>query len=395
MPASYTHPVVAQVLSALEKARPFLHILIGPRQVGKSTAANDIVKRWRAPAHFAAADGPLPPGPEWVTAQWEVARSLSRTSDTGALLVLDEIQKVRGWSETIKALWDEEKRTGGTVNVILLGSSSLLMQQGLTESLAGRFLLYRCPHWGYPEMRDAFGFTLDQWLYFGGYPGAAALADDEEQWRRYVADGLVETALARDVLQMHTIAKPALLRHLFGLAAAYPAQIFSYNKMLGQLQEAGNTTTLAHYLRLLETAFLATGLDLRRSSPMKRGSSPKLILWNNALISAVRNRTYAEVVEQDPTFRGRLVENAVGAHLLNHLGAGAVGYWRDGNDEVDFTVTTPRGMWGIEVKSGKPVSPRGMEKFLKQFPLAKPLIVGSGGLSLEDFFTTMPGELFA
>ena len=394
MPAPYLHPAVARVLAALKQGHPFLHILIGPRQVGKSTAANDVIKRWKAPAHFAAADTAIPPGPEWVKAQWEIARGLARKGSAGSLLVLDEIQKVHGWSETVKGLWDEERRTDGNVRVILLGSSSLLMQQGLTESLAGRFLLYRCPHWGYPEMREAFGFTLDQWLYFGGYPGAAVLANDETLWRQYVADALVETALARDVLQMHTVAKPALLRHLFGLAAGYPAQIFSYNKMLGQLQDAGNTTTLAHYLRLLQTAFLVSGLDLRRSTPMKRGSSPKLILWNNALISAVRGRTYAEVMEQDPTFRGRVVENAVGAHLLNHLGADAVGYWRDGNDEIDFTVTTARGMWGLEVKSGKPVNPRGMEKFLKQFPQAKPLVVGSGGMALEDFFATPPGELF-
>ena len=194
--------------------------------------------------------------------QWRLVRAQAASTKKRVLLVLDEIQKVPGWSEVVKRLWDEEIRTGGKVRVLLLGSSALLVQRGLTESLAGRFFLHRCTHWSWSECRAAFGWTLDRWIYFGGYPGAAAMADDETTWKRYVADSLIETVLARDVLQMQTVTKPALLRHLFALAAQYPAQIFSYNKMLGQLHDAGNTVTLAAYLRLLETAFLASGLEL-------------------------------------------------------------------------------------------------------------------------------------
>ena len=393
MPEAFLHPVVAEVLRALKRDLPFLHILVGPRQVGKSTAAWEIAQRRNVPFHFAAADTPLPPGPEWIRSQWEIARSLA-TMSKGALLILDEIQKVRGWSETVKFLWDEERRLGGRVRVILLGSSALLMQQGLTESLAGRFLLYRCPHWGFPEMRKAFGFTLDHWLYFGGYPGASALSGDEVLWRRYVADSLVETAVARDVLQMNTVAKPALLRHLFGLAAGYPAQIFSYNKMLGQLQDAGNTVTLSHYLHLLETAFLVSGLEMHRSVKARRGSSPKLVLWNNALITALQNRPFADARTRDPSFWGRLLENAVGAHLLNGLGPDSVGYWREGDAEVDFTVSTASGLKGVEVKSGKPENLRGMSAFLKRFPKAKPILVGTGGIPFEQFFSTTPSTFF-
>jgi hypothetical protein len=239
-----------------------LQVVVGPRQVGKTTAVLQLLERLKLPSHVAAADTALPPGPEWIESQWSVARSLPARADAPATLVLDEIQKVHGWSDVVKRLWDEAIRARRPLRVILLGSSSLLLQRGLAESLAGRFLLHRCPHWSWAECREAFGWDLDHWLYFGGYPGAAPFANDEPLWKRYVADSLVEPAIARDVLQLQTVHKPSLLRHLFAFAAAFPGQQVSYTKMLGQLQDAGNTTTLAHYLKLLETAFLVSGLEL-------------------------------------------------------------------------------------------------------------------------------------
>jgi len=265
------------------------------------------------------------------------------------------------------------------------------------QSLAGRFFLHRCLHWSFSECRDAFGWDADRWIYFGDYPGAARLTDREDEWRAYVADALVETVLARDVLALHTVAKPALLRHLFALAAQFPAQILSYNKMLGQLQDAGNTTTLAHYVRILETAFLLSGLE--RFSPghaRSRGSSPKLVLWNNALVSAMRLQRFAEV-RSDPGQWGRLVENAVGAHLLNHLQGlrYEITYWRYRDREVDYVVRSGRYTWAIEVKSGRPRPASGLAAFRQEYAKARLLTVGSGGIDLEEFFSRDPRELLS
>jgi len=360
--------------------------MVGARQVGKTTAAAQIAGHWEGAVIQASADEPLPPGPEWIRTHWE--RANSRRAEK-PLLILDEIQTVTGWSATVKALWDAEPVGRPPLAVLLLGSSALLVQKGLTESLAGRFLLFRCPHWSYPEVRAAFGVDLDRWLFFGGYPGAYSLAEDETAWSAYIRDSLIETVLARDVLQLQTVPKPALLRHLFLLAASLPAQIMPYTKMLCQLVDAGNVTTLAHYLRLLGSAFLLTGLEkFRGGQAAKRGSSPKLVLWNNALVSAVAGRRSSEA-RQDPAWWGRLVENAVGACLLNALQGlpWEVFYWREGGLEVDYVVRSPRRLLAIEVKSSRPKAAAGLAAFRARWPEAAPLAVGSGGMPLEEFFS--------
>jgi len=248
----------------------------------------------------------------------------------------------------------------------------------MSESLTGRFFLYRCPHWRYGEMKDAFGWDLDKWIFYGGYPGAAKLIDNDASWARYVTDSLIETVLAKDVLQLQIVAKPVLLRHLFLLACGFPAQILLYNKMLGQLQDVGNTTTIAHYLKLLETAFLISGLELyKRGKQKRRGSSPKLIIWNNALINAVTGGSF-EKTRDDFSWWGRLVENAVGAHLMNHLSEMpyAVYYWRERHVEIDFVVETHRRIYALEVQSGKPEKNIGLEKFCRIYPDAIPIMIG-------------------
>jgi hypothetical protein len=394
---NFERPMVAEIAAALEHKLPLLQVVVGPRQVGKSTAAAQVEKRLGWPSLTASADAPLPHPPEWIETQWRLARAKTASTAKRVLLILDEIQKVPGWSEVVKRLWDEEKRTDGLVRVLLLGSSALLVQRGLSESLAGRFFLHRCSHWSWPECTEAFGWDLDRWIYFGGYPGAAALADDETIWKRYVADSLIETVLARDVVQMQTITKPALLRHLFALAAQYPAQIFSYNKMLGQLHDAGNTVTLAGYLRLLETAFLASGLELySKGQVRKRGSSPKLILWNNALVNATSLKTFEQAFA-DGSWWGRLVENAVGAHLLNHLQGPpwSVTYWRDTGEEVDFVVSHGAQTWAVEVKSGRGNKASGLAAFRQRYPKAKVWLVGDTGIPLADFFSRPAQEWFA
>lgn len=395
-PMSYQRESVREIVRSVQRVPPLLQVLVGPRQVGKTTAAEQVERRLGWPSHVASADAPLPHPPEWVESQWHLARTLAASTKKRTLLILDEVQKVRGWSEVVKRLWDQEVKDGGKIRVLLLGSSALLVQQGLTESLTGRFFLHRCNHWTWPECRDAFGWSFEQWIYFGGYPGATPFVNDDSAWKRYVTDSLIETVLARDVLQMQTVTKPALLRHLFALAANFPAQIFSYNKMLGQLQDAGNTVTLASYLRLLETAFLASGLEMfSRGQTRKRGSSPKLILWNNALVNAPSLKTFAQA-RADSAWWGHLVENAVGAVLLNALQGPMwnVAYWRDGTDEIDFVVSHGSQVWALEVKSGRAGKPSGMAAFRQRYPKAKIWLVGDSGIPLNEFFSRPVQEWF-
>ena len=288
----FERQIVSEILRLASISPRRIQIVIGPRQVGKTTAARQAAARSECPCHYASADEALPPGPEWIEAQWNAALRLAAPCEAPAWLILDEIQKVRGWSEEVKRLWDTD--TTGKIQPLLLGSSALLLQKGLSESLAGRFFLHRCSHWSWPEMRNAFGWDMDTWLVFGGYPGAANYIGDPELWMRYISDSLIDTTLSRDILQLETVAKPALLRHLFGLAAHYPSQVLSFNKMLGQLVDAGNTTTLSHYLQLLGQAFLITGLSAYSGGEVRRrASSPKLIIQNNALVTACNPKSLA------------------------------------------------------------------------------------------------------
>ncbi len=385
---NYKRPLFTTLSAALSSPSPVIQVMIGPRQVGKTTIARQIQESIDVPTLYATADSPVPLDSGWLETQWRRAVSESATTGLPVLLILDELQKVRGWSETLKLLWDN-RHSGPDIRLLILGSSALMMQEGLTESLAGRFFLHRCSHWGYAECREAFGWNLQQWIYFGGYPGAVAFLEPESDWKRYITDSLIETVLARDVLQMSKINKPILLRHLFALAASLPAQSVSYNKMLGQLHDAGNTTTLAHYLKLLESAFLVSGLELfSQGIQRKRGSSPKLILWNNALVNALSGRSFSDTLT-DTIWWGRLVENAVGAHLCNSLNSVEyqISYWRDGNHEVDFVVTRGVDIWAIEVKSGQRGSSSGLTRFRQRYPEAKVLLVGAQGIPLENFFS--------
>jgi predicted AAA+ superfamily ATPase len=391
----FSRPLLADLLDFLKRHPSVIQVLVGPRQVGKTTLAHHLIDAAGMAAVYASADAPLPPGPEWIDAHWRQAELRAASVSGPVLLVLDEVQKVRGWSEAVKRHWDS--RDGGmrSVRLLILGSSSLLLQAGLSESMSGRFFLHRCPHWSFTECRRAFGWSLEQWLYFGGYPGAAAFAETVDHWKRYVTDSLIETVLARDVLQLQRVAKPALLRHLFLLAAGYPSQVVSYTKMLGQLHEAGNTTTLAHYLTLLEAAFLLSGLPLYSPGVVRqRASSPKLVLWNNALVSALAKHTLEDALA-DPAWWGRLVENAVGAHLLNGLSPAtfSVTYWRRDGDEVDFVVSRGAEVWAIEVKSGRARASSGLASFRKRYPGCRSLLIGGEGMPLATFFETRPDAL--
>ena len=385
----YQRPQAEVLKARLGEPRRFIQVVAGPRQVGKSTLVQQAASALDFPVLQASADEPTLRGPEWIAQQWEAAR-LSITSKAGAALVLDEIQKIPAWSETVKRLWDEDTRAKRPLKVVLLGSAPLLIAQGLTESLAGRFETIALSHWSLAEMRAAFGWSLDEFVFYGGYPGAAPLIPDPARWSRYIRDSLIETSISRDVLLLTRVDKPALLRRLFELACRYSGQVLSYTKMLGQLQDAGNATTLAHYLELLAGAGMVCGLpkyagDVARS----RGSSPKLQVLNTALMTAPSDLTL-EQARADPEFWGRLVESAVGAHLANAAMRGecTVHYWRERNHEVDFIVQAGRRLVAIEVKSGRaPLAHAGIAAFTQAFKPQRSLLVGGDGIALEDFLS--------
>ncbi len=383
----YKRSMVELIGKRLLEKRRFIQVLLGPRQVGKTTAIHQVLENSKLPFHYAAADLPAPPDTGWIARQWEISR-LKAESSKPVILVLDEIQKVAYWSSEVKRLWDEDSREGRNIHVVFLGSSSLLIQKGLSESLAGRFELIRFPHWSWTEMRECFGVSLEQYVYFGGYPASASLMQDENRWGQYIRDSLIETALSKDILLLNRVEKPVLLRQLFVLACEYSGQILSYQKILGQLQDVGNTVTVAHYQRLLEAAFLIQGLQKWSGKTVRsRSSSPKWLALNSGLVSALSNRTFNDW-RNDSALWGKLVETCVGAHAANKgiLEGVDIHYWREGNDEVDFVLRKGNALTAIEVKSGrKRIESKGLVTFKKRYPRAKALIVGTGGLELNEF----------
>lgn len=388
---AYTRPQAEELSRRLAEPRRFIQVVAGPRQVGKSTLVQHVTGTSGRYTRFVSADEPTLRGGNWIAQQWEAARLDAREAGRGgAVLVLDEIQKITGWSETVKRLWDDDTRARRPVRVVLLGSAPLLIARGLTESLAGRFELLHLPHWSFPEMAAAFGWSVDQYVFYGGYPGAAPLVRTPERWARYVMDSLVETTIARDVLLLSRVDKPAILRRLFDLGCRYSGQMLSFTKMLGQLQDSGNATTLAHYLDLLAGAGMVVGLQkFAGESVRSRGSSPKLQVLNTALMTAPSGLTLKEG-RSDHAFWGRLVESAVGAHLANAAAAGVceLFYWRDRNREVDFVVRAGRAVTAIEVKTSRARDAHpGLAAFTAAFPAARPLLVGGDGIAVEQFLS--------
>jgi len=388
---TYIRPQSATLARRLTEPRRFIQAVTGPRQVGKTTLVQQVTEASGLVTRFASADEPTLRGPDWIAQQWESARlAAGDGGKRGAVLVLDEIQKIPGWSEAVKRLWDEDTRARRPLRVVLLGSAPLLIARGLTESLAGRFELLHLPHWSFTEMQTAFNVRLDHYLFYGGYPGAAPLVGDPARWARYIIDALIETTISRDVLLLSRVDKPALLRRLFDLSCRYSGQILSYTKMLGQLQDAGNSTTLAHYLDLLAGAGMVTGLQKFAGEQVRsRGSSPKLQVLNTALMTAQSGLTLKEA-RADHEFWGRLTESAVGAHLANAAVAGEceLFYWRDRNREVDFVVRVGRAVTVIEVKSGRArdVQP-GLAAFSEAFRTRRTLLVGDQGIPIAEFLS--------
>lgn len=373
----------------LSEPRRYIQVLAGPRQTGKTTIALQAAESLSIPVHYVSADEPALHGTAWIEMQWQTARA--NMAREGGVFILDEAQKIPGWSETVKRLWDEDTRRKNLLKVVLLGSAPLLMQQGLSESLAGRFELIRVAHWSYSEMRDAFGWSLDEYIYYGGYPGSAGFIADRSRWSDYIVHALIETTIARDVLLMTRVDKPALLRQLFQLGCSYSGQILSYQKLVGQLQDAGNTTTLAHYLSLLDGAGMLAGVQKYSGKQIRqRSSSPKLLVRNTALMTAPGIETLKEARTSGDLW-GRIVESAIGAYLLNSTAGSSMElfYWREGHKEVDFILKKGKRVICIEVKSGrKRESFTGLEAFAHAFKPYRALLVGQDGISIEKFLET-------
>ncbi|MDD3569179.1 MAG: ATP-binding protein [Bacteroidales bacterium] len=388
---------IKQLKKRLEEPRLFIQVITGPRQVGKTTLANQLLKGVAVPWAFESADA-VPAGtPQWIEQLWEGVRLKMRTNKLNEyILAIDEIQKITGWSEMVKRLWDEDTRNGVNIKVLILGSSRLMLQQGLTESLAGRFELTYMSHWSFSEMRESFGWDACTYAWYGGYPGSAAIISDEDRWKRYIIDSLIETSIAKDILMLTRIDKPALLRKLFELGCSYSGQILSYTKIQGQLQDAGNTTTLSHYLNLLDTAGLLGGIEKYAADVIrKRASSPKFQVHNNALLSAQSGLHFSEI-RGNPKGWGRVIESAIGSHLVNQSISNnyKVYYWRDRGNEVDFVLERQNKIVAIEVKSTTSQPPKGMEVFVRSFKPQRVYLIDNKNLHWEEVLAINPSDLF-
>lgn len=382
----FEQELVGQLENRLGEQRRFIQIVTGPRQTGKTTAIRQTLSHLDMPYRIAMADRELAPGDAWLESEWMQARTLA-SGGTPAVLIVDEIQKVPQWPTTVKRLWDEDTWNEVPLHVILSGSSSLLIQKGLSESLAGRFELLHLTHWGFREMREAFGYSLDDFLLYGGYPGAAPLHGDADRWLDYMCGSIIDATISKDVLQMEDVRKPELMQRLFYLGAQYSAQEISYRKLLGQLDDKGNTDTIAHYLALLSGAGLMQGLQKYSAKALEsRRSSPRLMVQDTSLMVAANGGRPSAMLE-DPAMRGHLVETAVGASLLARAQNERfeVFWWRDGSLEVDFVLRKGQAVTAIEVKSGRIKDLRGMTAFLERNPGARPLVVGDVNTSLESF----------
>ena len=393
----YKRGVYQTIINRINEPRRFVQVVMGPRQVGKSTVVKQVLQELNLPYRFYSADNVPAINSAWVSNCWAAVRSLKESKELDCiLLVIDEIQKIVNWSEVVKKEWDDDTFHDRNIKVLLLGSSRVLLEKGLSESLGGRFEEIRMTHWCYPEMRDCFGFSLDQYLFYGGYPGAASLVNDEDRYRQYIQSAIVETTINKDILLDTPIGKPALLRQTFELGASYSGQLLSLSKMVGVLQDAGNTTTLAEYVHLLDEAGMLGGLQKYSiDTARRRASIPKFQVYNNILKTIYSPYTFEQAI-LDRKAWGHIFESGIGAYILSQAFVQhfEVFYWRERNDEVDFVLRKKGSVVAIEVKSNAEKSTAGLETFKKMFSPRTALIVGDGGLDAEEFLSMDMRTLF-
>jgi predicted AAA+ superfamily ATPase len=359
----YERSFVAQLEQRLSAGQPLIQVLVGPRQVGKTTGVKQLLARYPYTTHYANADDILTTDRTWLLEQWQKAL----LSGKKTLLVIDEIQKVPNWSETVKSLWDKAPKA---LRVIILGSSSLQLQKGLTESLAGRFELIRTHQWTYDELKHAFKYDLDRYLTYGGYPGAVGYENEFDRWYAYLKDSIIEAVVGKDILLNRKVGNPALFRQAFEILCRYPAQEISYTKLLGQLQDKGNTDLVKYYIELYSGAFLIHPLEkYSEKNYLSRVSSPKILVSCPALYTMHEGPQVLADLEK----RGRIFEAAVGTQLLQL--PGNLYYWREKQKEVDFIYKYRGLLYAVEVKSGRRKLSQGLNTFLDKFPKARPVII--------------------
>ncbi|MBE6194005.1 MAG: ATP-binding protein [Rikenellaceae bacterium] len=393
----YKRAVYQTIKSRLEEDRRFIQVVMGARQIGKSTVVKQVLSELTIPYQLYSADNVPATNSAWISNCWQAVRSLKAVNQWQCVvLVIDEIQKIANWSEAVKKEWDDDTFHDRNIKVLLLGSSRVLLERGLSESLAGRFEEIRMSHWSYQEMKECFGFTLDQYIYYGGYPGAAPFISDSDRFEQYIQSSIIDATINKDILMDTPISKPALLRQTFELGAAYSGNILSLNKMLGSLQDAGNTSTLAGYINLLNESGLLTGLqkysvDMSR----RRASIPKFQVYNNALKMVYTPLTFERAIVDRKAW-GHIFESAVGAYLVSQsfIHRFELFYWRDRNDEVDYILRKKGALIAIEVKSNAEKKSGGLEKFKELYNPKFAFIVGDGGISAEEFFTMDLTRLF-
>lgn len=385
------------IMNRLKEPRKFIQVVMGPRQVGKSTVVKQVLQDLDMPYQLFSADNVPASNTAWISNCWAAVRSLKENKGLESIiLVIDEIQKISNWSEVVKKEWDSDTFHDCNIKVLLLGSSRVLLEKGLSESLGGRFEEIRMTHWSYREMNECFGFTLDQYLFYGGYPGAADLIGDTDRWEQYIQSAIIDATINKDILMNTPIGKPALLRQTFELGASYSGKLLSLNKMLGSLQDAGNTVTLAGYVNLLDESGLLCGLrkysiDMAR----RRASIPKFQVYNNALKMVYNPHTFEQAM-MDRTVWGHIFESGIGAWIVSQAFVHRIEvfYWRDRDDEVDFILRKKGSVVAIEVKSNAEKKTDGLAVFREKFNPKSAFIVGDGGISAEEFLTMDIRKLF-
>ena len=378
------------ITERLKEPRKFIQVVMGPRQVGKSTVVKQVLEDIDLPYQFYSADQPMAFNNSWVSNCWAATRSIMESQGHNTIiLVIDEIQKIANWSEAVKKEWDDDTFHNRNIKVLLLGSSRVILERGLSESLAGRFEEIRMTHWSYTEMKECFGLSLDQYLFYGGYPGAAHLINDTDRWEQYIQSSIIETSINKDILMDTPIGKPALLRQTMEMAAAYSGELLSLNKMLGSLLDAGNTSTLAGYIHLLDESGLVCGLQKYSIDFARRKSSvPKFQVYNNALKIIYTPLSFEQAL-LDRGAWGHIFESGIGAHIVSQAFRNRfeVFYWRDNRNEVDFILKKKGIVVAIEVKSNAEKNTKGLDVFREKFKPNSAFIVGDGGISAEEFLS--------
>ncbi|MBU3742521.1 MAG: ATP-binding protein [Candidatus Kapabacteria bacterium] len=383
----YVRQHVAEVQQRLREPRHTMLAITGPRQVGKTTIVRQALEGAMAPVIYKSADGIVSGVHDWIGQAWQEARARAAQAQGSAVLVLDEIQKIPLWSDHVKRYWDEDSWHKRDIRVIILGSSVVLLNDGLRESLAGRFERLHVMPWSFAEMRDAFGWDLETYAIYGGYPGSAPYQPDRGRWMAYMQESIIEPVVLKDILQRKRIDKPYLLRDTLQAGARLSGREISYTKLMQELPDAGNTSTLVHYFEMFEESGLLCALPKYSRAVIQRRSSPKLQVFTNAIATASGTPWSAAM---SPSDRGRCYESMVGAHLRSLIPGTSytLSWWRDGINEVDFVINTPTSTIAIEVSTTPSHHRRGLEAFRKQFPDASTVLVGEGGIPFDVFLST-------